>query len=160
MKQAEMRGSKRTSSWVWILLFVPVSSLAAGVLAYIMRLSGPVSGGNFFWAMLRGYAPFWPGTYGVRHIPSLILSIAILLLLAVSQRATKPVVTMSQIRVILLVLLTLITVLAKILYVAGPLDSTAKTATSLFIYADLDLFLVFLMTFLPSFRRPGIPSVG
>ena len=25
----------------------------------------------------------------------------------------------------------------------------------LFIYADLDLFLVFLMTFLPFYRKPG-----
>jgi hypothetical protein len=138
-------------------LFIPASSLVAGVLAYIMRLSAPVSGGNGFWDVLRGYAPFWPGTYGVRHIPSLILGVAVLLLLAVSQRVRKPVVTLFQIRVILLVLLALLTILFKIFIVLAPMDPTAKAATPLFIYADLDLFLIFLMTFLPFYRKPSVP---
>ena len=154
-----MRGSKRILSYIWVVLFIPASSLMAGVLAYNMRLSAPVSGGNGFWDVLRGFAPFWPGTYGVRHIPSLMLGVAVLLLLAVSQRARKPVITLLQIRVILLVLLALITILAKIFTVLAPMDFTAKAATPLFIYADLDLFLVFLMTFLPSYRRPGVPLV-
>jgi hypothetical protein len=154
-----MRGSKRIWPYIWVVLFIPASSLAAGVLAYIMRLSAPVSGGNGFWDVLRGYAPFWPGTYGVRHIPSLILSVAVLLLLAVSQRAHKPVVTLFQIRVILLVLLALLTILAKIFTVLAPMGPTTKAAMPLFIYADLDLFLVFLMTFLPFYRKPGVPSV-
>jgi hypothetical protein len=150
-----MRESKWIWPYVWVVLFIPASSLAAGVLAYFMRLSAPVSGGNGFWDLLRGYAPFWPGTYGVRHIPSLCLSVAVLLLLAVSQRARKPVVTLFQIRVILLVLLTLLTVLAKIFTVIAPIDPTTKASMPLFVYADLDLFLVFLMTFLPFYRKPG-----
>lgn len=151
-----MSGSKRILSYIWIVLFIPVSSLAAGVLAYIMRLSAPVSGGNGFWDVLRGYAPFWPGTYGVRHVPSLMLSVAVLLLLAVSQRARKPVVTLFHIRVILLVLLAILTILAKIFTVLAPMGPTTKAAMPLFIYADLDLFLVFLMTFLPFYRKPGV----
>jgi hypothetical protein len=154
-----MRGSKRTWPYIWIVLFIPASSVAAGVLAYFMRLSAPVSGGNGFWDLLRGFAPFWPGTYGVRHIPSLMLSVAVLLLLAVSQRAHKPIVTLFQIRVILLVLLALLTIPVKIFMVIALMDSTAKAAIPLFIYADLDLFLVFLMTFLPFYRKPGVPLI-
>jgi len=152
-----MTESKRIWTYVWVVLFIPVSSLAAGVLAYIMRLPAPGSGGNGFWEVLLGYAPFWPGTYGVRHIPSLILGVAVLLLLAVSQRAPKPVVTMFQVRVILLVLLALLTMLGKILIVVELTRFTAETTAPLFIYAGLDLFLVFLMTFLPSYRKPGVP---
>ena len=152
-----MRGSKRIWPYIWIVLFIPASSLAAGVLAYFMYLSAPVSGGNGFWNILRGYAPFWPGTYGVRHIPSLILSIAVLLLLAESQRGRKPIVTLFQVRVILLVLIALLTIPVKIFMALALMDSTAKAVTPLFIYADLDLFLVFLMTFLPVYRKPGVP---
>jgi hypothetical protein len=150
-----MPGSKRIWPYLWVVLFVPASSLAAGVLAYFMHLSAPVSGGNGFWDVLRGYAPFWPGTYGVRHIPSLLLGIAVLLLLPISQRTRKPVVTLVQIRVILLVLSALLTILVKIFSVLAPMGPAAKAAVPLFIYADLDLVLVFLMTFLPLYRKPG-----
>jgi hypothetical protein len=150
-----VRASRGILSFIWAVLFVPASCLAAGVLAYLMRLSAPVSGGNGFWAVLRGYAPFWPGTYGVRHIPSLLLSVAVLLLLPVSQRTHKPVVTLAQIRVILLVLLALLTILVKILSVLAPMGPTTRSAVPLFIYADLDLFLIFLMTFLPLYRNQG-----
>jgi len=156
MKSAAL-GTKQNLSYVWIVLFIPASSLLAGVLAYIMRLSAPVSGSHGFWDVLWGFAPFWPGTYGVRHIPSLVLGIATLLLLAQSRRARKSVVSLLQIRIILLVLLSLITILAKIFTVITPMDNTAKAAIPLIIYADLDLFLVFLLTFLPSCRRRGDP---
>lgn len=73
----------------------------------------------------------------------------------VSQRARKPVVTLFQIRVVLLVPLTLLTILAKIFTVIAPIDPATKASMPLFIYADLDLFLVFLMTFLPFYRKHG-----
>lgn len=149
-----MGESKRIGAYIWVVLFIPLSSLAAGVLAYIMLLPAPASGAHGFWDLLRGFAPFWPGTYGVRHIPSLTLSLAVLLLLAAPQRTRKPMVTPSQIRVILLVLLALLTVLTKIFSVLTPMDPTTQAAIPLFIYAELDLFLVFLMTFLPAFRVP------
>lgn len=155
-EESAKRGSKRIWPYLWIVLFIPASSLAAGALAYIMRLSAPISGSHGFWDVLRGYTPFWPGTYGVRHIPSMMLGVAVLLLLAVSQRARKPVFTLFQIRVILLVLLSLLTILAKIFIVLAPMDPTTKAATPLLIYADLDLFLVFLMTFLPFYRKSGV----
>jgi hypothetical protein len=101
--------------------------------------------------------PILAGDLGVRHIPSLILGVAVLLLLAVSQRAPKPVVTMFHVRVILLVLLALLTMLGKILIVAELTRFTAETTAPLFIYAGLDLFLVFLMTFLPVYRKPDAP---
>ncbi len=86
-----------------------------------------------------------------------MLSVAVLLLLAVSRQARKPIVTLLHIRVILLVLLALLAILANIFSVRAPMDSMAKAATPLFIYADPDLSLVFLMTFLPSYRKPDVP---
>lgn len=150
-----MNGLKRSLPYLWIFLFIPASSLLAGILAAIMRLSNPISGSHGFWDVLLGYAPFWPGTYGVRHIPSLVLGLAVLLLLTVSRRTRKPVVSLLQIRIILLVLLCLITIVAKTFSVVTRMDDSAKAFIPLFLYADLDLFFTFLLTFLPSFRRPG-----
>ncbi len=65
--------------------------------------------------------------------------------------------TLFQIRLILLVLLALLTILTKIFSVLAPMDPTTKASISLFIYAELDLFLVFSLTFLPCLRKPGIP---
>jgi hypothetical protein len=63
-----------------------------------------------------------------------------------------------QVRVVRLVLLALLTVLAKIFTVLAPMAFTPKATVPLFIYADLDLFLVFLMTFLPFYRNSGVTS--
>ena len=152
-----MSASKRIRPVLWVVLFVPVSSLLAGVMAYIMRLSSPVSGGHGFWDVLRGYGPFWPGTFGVRHIPSLVLSVAVLFLLAISTRMAKPLVTLFQIRIILLVLITLLTIFVKIFSVIEPVVFQTRDIIPLFLYADLDLVLVFLLTFLPIYRRSNAP---
>jgi len=149
-----MSPSKRIRPILWIVLFIPASSLLAGVLAFIMRLSAPVSGGNGFWDVLREYGPFWPGTFGVRHLPSLVLSVAVLLLLAIATRMAKPLVTLFQIRIILLILIVLLTVFVNIFSVVEPLKFQTREIIPLFLYADLDLILVFLLTFLPVFRLP------
>jgi len=141
-------------SSLWILMFIPASCVLSGVLAFIMRLVSPVSGRGGFWDVVWGYAPFWPRTYGVRHIPSLILSLTILLLLVISRRTRKSVVSLLQIRIILLVLICLITIVAQVFTITTHMDRSALAVIPLFIYADLDLFLVFLLTFLPAFRRP------
>lgn len=149
-------------SYIVILLFIPLSGLAAGILANFMRLSVPGTRGNGFWYVLQGYGSFWPGTYGVRHIPSMVLSVAILWLLAVSRRSRKPVVTLFQVRVVLLILIILLVILVKIfsvVFVATPTDFSAKEWVSLFVYGVLDLGLVFLMTFLPLYRRRGATFV-
>ncbi len=148
-----MSASKRIWPVLWVVLFVPVSSFLAGVMAYVMRLSAPESGGNGFWDVLRGYGPFWPGTFGVRHIPSLVLSLAVLLLLAISTRMAKPLVTLFQIRIILLVLIALLTIFVKIFLVVEPVGLQTRAVIPLFLYADLDLVLVFLLSFLPTYRR-------
>jgi hypothetical protein len=152
-----MSASKRIWPILWVVLFVPVSSFLAGVMAYVMRLSASVSGGNGFWDVLRGYGPFWPGTFGARHIPSLVLSLAVLLLLAISTRMAKPLVTLFQIRIILLVLIALLTIFVKIFSVIEPVGLQTRDIIPLFLYADLDLVLVFFLTFLPTYRRSNAP---
>ena len=156
--ETAMTAKNRFWPYVWILSFVPISGLLAGILAYAMRLRAPGSGGNGFSDVLWGYGPFWPGTYGVRHIPSLILGLAVLALLIASRRGRKPVVTVFQIRVILLVLIVLLTVFFKIFMVVMWPDPVKRQPLSeampLFLYADLDLILVLVATFLPAFRRP------
>lgn len=153
-----MTSKNRFWPYVWILAFAPTSGLLAGILAYAMRLPAPGSGGNGLSDVLRGYGPFWPGTYGVRHVPSLILGLAVLVLLIASRRGRKPVVTVFQIRIILLVLIVLLTVFFKIFMVVLWPDPVKRLPLSeampLFLYADLDLILVLVATFLPAFRRP------
>jgi hypothetical protein len=60
----------------------------------------------------------------------------------------------TQIRILLLVLITTLTILTHIFSVLAPTKFTAKAGIPLFIYADLDLFLVFILTFLPFIRMP------
>ena len=148
-----MSRPKGIISWLWVVSFIPASCLLAGVLAYATNLSAPGSGRYGLWDAFQGYSPFWPGTYGIRHIPSLTLGFAVLLLLAVSRRSPRPLVSWLHIRVILIVLFCLITLLVKILFVIAPLGTSQDDVVPLFIYVDLDLVLTFFLTY--RFGRPA-----
>ena len=67
----------------------------------------------------------------------------------------------SHIRILLLVLLTVITIITKIFIVTIPADGgyAALNGVKLFLFIDLDLILLFLLTYLPIFRTKWIASV-
>jgi len=106
------------------------SSLLAGVLAYVMKLSAPGSGGNGFWDVLKGYGPFWPGTFGVRHIPSAGPERGCSSFAGDFNPDAKPLVTLFQIRIVLLVLIALLTIFVKIFSVVETLEGSRRGRVS------------------------------
>ena len=75
-----------------------------------------------------------------------------------SSYSPRPVISLFQVRIVLLVLIAVLTLLAKIWSTVGPLSPTGGGSgyfkLSLFMFfTDIDLAVVFLMTFLPAFRR-------
>ena len=143
--------------WLLLAAYVPVACAVIGLLAYIMRLSVPTMGGGGFKGVFWSFAVPRPGTPSVLHLPGLaigLLTLGFLILLSFSE---KPPMTLFQVRIVLLVLIAVLTLLAKIWLVSVPLGDTGGDTgfmkLSLFLFfAAVDLVVVFLMTFLPGFR--------
>jgi hypothetical protein len=107
---------------------------------------------GFFWS----FAVPRPGTPSVLHLPGLaigLLTLGFLILLSFSE---KPPMTLFQVRIVLLVLIAILTLLAKVWSVIGPLESGSESGflklALMLLFVDVDLAVVFLMTFLPAFR--------
>lgn len=136
-----------------LVLYVPVSCSLIGLLAYYMRCPSPVVGSYPFLDVFLFYATPFFGDFGVVHLPTLLLSLAILLLMVISTDSPKPIITVYPIRIVLLVLIVLITILVVIFNITTPLLSQREHYMLLFLYVDVHLILVFLLTFLPIFRK-------
>jgi hypothetical protein len=86
-----------------------------------------------------------------------MISLLTLILLISLSYSSRPVMTLFQVRIVLLVLIAVLTVLAKIWSVVGPLATTGGVSgygklALMLLFIDIDLAVVFLMTFLPAFR--------
>jgi len=141
-----------------VLFYGPMSCLLAGVLASYL-LKPLLTGRRTFWDIFRAYAIPSADTVSSGHWPSLAIGLGLLLLLLISAAAPKPVVRLVPIRILLLVLIVLVTIFVKISIVVSPLANGAMDVAPLFFFADLDLVFVYLLTFLPLFRRLGGKSV-
>ena len=149
---------------VWPLVaYLPTSALTVGLLATIMRLGVPPSGAQGFLDVFFAYALRFPRDFNIVRWVAPALGLAVLVLLSVAIRTAKPIITMTQIRIFLLILIALLTILVKIFSVVVPLipsgpgsDSSFGTAAPLtvylFLFMDIDLCLVFLATYLPVYR--------
>ncbi len=136
-----------------LVLYVPVSCSLIGLLAYYMRCPSPVVGSYPFLDVFLFYATPFFGDFGVMNLPALVLSLAILLLMVISTDSPKPIITIYPIRIVLLVLIVLITILVVIFNIISPLLFQPEHYLLLFLYVDVHLILVFLLTFLPLFRK-------
>ena len=137
-----------------LILYVPISCSLIGLLAYYMRCPSPVVGSYPFLDVFWFYANPLNGNFLVVHLPTLVLSLAFLLLMIVSTNMSKPIITIYPIRIILLVLIALITIFVLIFNIVTPLLFQARNYYMLlFLYVDVHLILVFLLTFLPLFRK-------
>jgi len=136
-----------------LVLYVPVSCSVIGLLAYYMRCPSPVVGSYPFLDVFWYYANPLSGDFIVVHLPTLVLSLAFLLLMVISVDSPKPIITVYPIRIILLVLIALITILVVIFNVITPLLFQPEHYMLLFLFVDVHLILVFLLTFLPLFRK-------
>jgi len=137
-----------------LVLYVPISCSLIGLLAYYMRCPSPVVGSYPFLDVFLFYATPFFGDFGVVHLPTLVLSLAFLLLMVISTDSPKPIITIYPIRIILLVLIALITILAFVINVSTPLRFRPYYYYMLlFLYVDVPLILVYFLTFLPLFRK-------
>jgi len=150
--------AKPKTRWLLLVAYVPLCCIVIGWLAYVMKLKALPSGGYAFKDVFWSYAVPRPGTPSIFHIPALAIGLFVLVLLISLSYSPKPVMTLFQVRIILLVLIAVLTLLAKIWSAVGPLAATDGESgyfkLSLFLlFTDIDIVVVFLMTFLPPFRR-------
>jgi hypothetical protein len=149
---------------VWpLIVYLPTSALTVGILAAIMRLSAPHSGAMGFLDVFFAYALRFPRDFNIIRWVAPALGLAVLVLLSVAIRSVRPVMTLTPIRIFLLVLIVLLTILVKIFSVVIPLipsgprpdisfGAAAPLTAYLFLFMDVDFCLVFLATFLPTYR--------
>ncbi len=150
-----MKTPKAQKYTLWLLiLYIPVSCSLIGILAYWMRLPSPISGRYPFVDVFWHYANPFNSDFISLHLPTLVFSLAFLLFMAISVNTSKPIISVVHIRVLLLILIVLITMFVKVFSVSlGPLGLRQEGSMGLFLYVDVHLILLYLITYLPIFRK-------
>ena len=150
---------KRFLKSIWVLVYFPFSFSLIGILAYVARLRSPSADSYAFRDVFSYYAnPLQPSFIGI-HLPAMILTFTFLVFMICLASAPKPLFTLFQIRLILLMLLGVITILVKILLTVlvyapfRPLDLKEFIYIPLFLYIDVHILLLYLLTYLPKFRK-------
>ncbi|MFC2156496.1 hypothetical protein ACFLT9_01535 [Acidobacteriota bacterium] len=145
-----------------LLLYCPMSCFIVGMTACFLRLRGTLAiGANYsFSDVFWYYAIPYPGIYTEMHLFTLAFSMILLSFLLISANSSDHKRHIFHIRILLLVLLTVITLITKIFIVTIPADGgyAALNGLKLFLFVDLDLILLFLLTYLPAFKPKRIQS--
>lgn len=136
-----------------LVLYIPVSCSLIGLLAYYMKSPALVIENDSFSDVFWFYANPFNGNFGYAHLFTLMLSLAFLILMIISTKTPKPVISIFQIRIILLMLIAVISLLVIIITLVMPLHYKPQYPLLLFLNVDAHLILVFLLTFLPVFRK-------
>jgi hypothetical protein len=149
---------------IWpLILYPPISCLIIGLLSNVMRLSVPATGSRAFVDVFWAHALRFPEDFNILRWMTLGIGWIFLLLMVLSLRSRKPIITLAEIRIVLLVLIVVITLLAQVFTVASPLASQSAggiissenykgLTILLFLFIDIDLILVFASTFLSIFK--------
>jgi len=150
---------KRFLKLIWVLVYFPISFSLIGILAYLARLKSPSANSYAFRDVFNTYAnPLQPSFIGI-HLPALIFTFTFLVLLVSIASERMPLFTLFQIRLILLMLLGVITILVKIFLTVlvyapfRPLDFKEFIYIPIFLYIDVHILLLYLLTYLPKFRK-------
>ena len=159
-EHGEITRRRRPGRWLLVLAYVPASCCLVGLTANLLKLQALTAKSHAFKDVFWSYAVPVPGTLSGLHLPALALGFVTLLLLIAMANSKKPVLTLLQVRVILLVLIVLFTIIAKIGSVIAPLSEGFKVSEGFmvpelmlpFLFAGIDLILIYLLTFLPMFR--------
>lgn len=139
---------------ILILCYFPISFSLIGVLAYQMRTPSPVEGSYSFVDVFLYYANPFNSNLSSIHLPALIFSLAFLLLMVTLVDSPKPIITLTQIRTLLLILIVLITIIIQIILTSGLHNYVNRFFfMTLFLYVDVHLILLYLLTYLPVFRK-------
>ncbi len=147
-----------------VLLYFPMIFCVIGWMAYRMRAPSPVEGRYLFKDVFLYYGhPLNPEFLRI-HIPVLVFSLAFLVLLVTLSSTPKPLLTTTQVRILLLVLIVLVTLIVHLLHQLGLSPSLRlfprwKVAfRDVFLYIDMHLVLLYLLTYVPFFRISGSPG--
>ncbi len=151
---------KNKSKLLLLILYIPVSCCLIGSLAYYMRSPAIVIGSYSFIDVFWLYANPFNSNFGYAHLLTLMVSLAFLLLMILSTNTPKPIISIFQIRIVLLMLIAVITIFVMIFTVLMPLHIKPQYPLLLFLHVDVDLILVFLITFLPFFRPMKRKLIG
>jgi hypothetical protein len=143
---------------ILIISYFPLSFCLIGLLAYQMRCPSPIEGSYPFKDVFLYYANPLNLRFIGMHFPTLLFSFVFLLLMVTYASTPKPLITLFQIRIILLTLIVIVTVFANIFYVCvnwkiEPLFAHEYAFMHLFLYVDVDLILLYLLTYIPIFRN-------
>ena len=137
-----------------ILCYFPISFSLIGILAYQMRTPSPVEGSYPFVDVFLYYANPFNAIFSSIHLPALIFSFVFLLLMVTLVDSPKPIITLTQIRILMLILIVLITGIVQVILTSGLLDYAHRYFfMTLFLYVDVHLILLYLLTYLPTFRK-------
>jgi hypothetical protein len=117
-----------------------------------MRSPSPVNGDYSFLDVFWHYANPFNTTYSSAHLITLGLSIGILLFMALAVSSPKPIISIFHIRIFLLVLIVLITMITMI-FVVIPHRPSPQDIIRLFLYVDVHLIILMLLSYLPLFRK-------
>ena len=143
-----------------LILYIPVSCCIIGILANYMKSPSIVIESDSFFVVFWSYANPFNSNLGYAHLLTLFLSLAFLLLMILSTNTSKPIISIFQIRIVLLMLIAVITIFVMIFTVLMPLHYKPQFPLLLFLHVDVHLILVFLLTFLPLFRPLKMKLVG
>ncbi len=135
-----------------LILYIPVSCSIIGFLAYYMKSPSIVIESDSFRDVFWFYANPFDSHLGYTHLLTLLLSLAFLLLMILSTNISRPIISIFQIRIVLLMLIAVITISVMIFTVLMPMHWKPQYPLLLFLHVDVHLVLVFLLTFLPIFR--------
>ena len=139
---------------ILILCYFPISFCLIGILAYQMRTPSPVEGSYPFVDVFLYYANPFNSNFSSIHLPALIFNFTFLLLMVTLVDSPKPIITLTQIRILLLILIVLITSIVQVILTSGLLDYVYRYFfMTLFLYVDVHLILLYLLTYLPTFRK-------
>ena len=139
---------------ILVLCYFPISFSLIGILAYQMRTPSPVEGGYPFKDVFLYYANPFNAIFSSIHLPALIFSFVFLLLMVTLVDSPKPIITLTQIRILMLILIVLITGIVQVILTSGLLDYVYRYFfMTLFLYVDVYLILLYLLTYLPTFRK-------
>lgn len=154
-------GQNKRGMWL-LVLYLPMSCVIVGFLGNLLRLAVPFSGRQVFIDVFWNYALRFPNDFSILRWVAPALGWLILLLMLVAIRTRKPILTLAEIRIILLVLIVLFTLFAKIfltVLVVSPgadpgsyYDRNKNLIVFLFLFVDVDLILVLLASYLPIFN--------
>ena len=154
----DTRFKNRVLRFLLVIAYFPLSLSIIGLLAYHMRCPSPVVGRYPFADVFFFYAHPLNLKYIDVHSISLWFSFLFLVLLATSAGTSRKIVTITQLRVMMITLAIVVTILVDIFFntliglTPMTVDARRDVLIPLFLYVDLHLILLFLYTYLPPFR--------